>query len=97
MKEVASAAEIKTMGDESKAEEDPTFAGQFVCLAPKIGDLVIDYLIGELEPVDSAKFKNHLILCFKCQDLYFDFQIAFKTIGGGRAGAGRQRQKPCWE
>jgi predicted anti-sigma-YlaC factor YlaD len=80
------------MTNELKNEE-PHHAGQLVCLDSKIGDLMEDYLIGELNTFEAAEFREHLLLCFKCQDVYSRFQAIFERIRNKRAGhSGRKPQ-----
>lgn len=77
------------MSDESQSEEQD-YSGSFVCLAPEIGALMGDYLIGELDEVKVAQFRQHLLLCFKCQDLYSGFQAVFESIRTKYAGRGEK-------
>ena len=79
------------MDNEIKNEE-PQHAGQLVCLDSKIGDLIEDYLIGELKPCEAAEFREHLLLCFKCQDAYSKFQSVFENMRNRRARQSGRRQ-----
>jgi hypothetical protein len=79
--------------DNEPKNEEPHYAGQLVCLDSKMGDLIEDYLIGELKPIEAAEFREHLLLCFKCQDVYAGFQTVFEIMRNNRAGL-RGRKLP---
>ena len=50
---------------------------QFSCLTPKVGELIYDYLIGDLAKNAARTFENHLVLCLHCQAELTTFKSIF--------------------
>ncbi|HJQ71331.1 MAG TPA: hypothetical protein VKA70_20300 [Blastocatellia bacterium] len=64
--------------EEQDGNAEPPHPVEFGCLAMEVGELIYDYLIGELAKDEARIFEAHMVLCLRCQT-----EVAtFKTIFG---------------
>lgn len=89
---------------EDKDNKEPPYGRQFVCLAPEVGELIYDYLIGELKADTVSNVEEHIIFCLRCQaDLGTlrtvvaswkrDPQVYFPNRGHNKKGQVRESQR----
>ncbi len=47
--------------------------------------MVYDYYIGMLGDIAARRFEEHLLLCFRCQDIVFSLEAIFDVLAEKRA------------
>ena len=52
----------------------------YVCVAPELGACLFDYHNGELTEKEAQLFEEHLLFCFRCQNVLRKLVCVFNTL-----------------
>jgi len=57
---------------------------QYLCIEESVGQLVYKYFNQELGDTETLAFEDHLLLCFKCQEILFSLEAVFESLRADR-------------
>ncbi len=58
----------------------PSGKETYTCIAPEEGLFVFKYFNSFLSEEKARRFEEHLLLCFKCQDIIFELDELFEML-----------------
>jgi putative zinc finger protein len=59
-------------------------AREYVCIDPRLGRQVYNYYNDALPENEARRFEEHLLLCFRCQQIVFELDAITEAIKANR-------------
>lgn len=63
-----------------KQRKQAPLENQFTCIDADQGALVYKYFSSLLDEAAACRFEEHLLFCFRCQEIVFNLDAVFKVL-----------------
>ena len=84
MSVIGSVMTTKTKKAKPKKTDEAKLEKRYICIDQRLGRQVYSYYNEVLSDKEARNFEEHLVLCFRCQEIVFKLDAVFEAIRANR-------------